>query len=95
MTKSGTIIMVIHVDNFLIAGSSHGACEPFKTQLCTLWSISDLGDATFCVGIGISCNWNGHTISLSQTALLNKILSTFSQSNTYPISTSMDHTLQL
>ena len=53
-TKLDTIVTAIHIDDFLIAGSSPETCASFKFQLKTLWSISDLGDATFCIGITIS-----------------------------------------
>jgi hypothetical protein len=94
-TKSGTIVTAIHVDDFLIAGSSPETCASFKSQLKTLWSISDLGDATFCVGIAISRDRDARTISISQTALIDRIVSTFGQSDMHPISTPMDHTVQL
>ena len=94
-SKSGTILTAIHVDDFLIAGSSPEVCATFKAQLKTLWSISNLGDATFCVGIAISRDRAACTVSLSQTALIDRVVSTFGQAEAYPISTPMDSNVQL
>ena len=94
-TKLGTIVTAIHIDDFLIAGSSPETCASFKSQLKTLWSISNLGDATFCVGIATSRDCTTRTISISQTTLINLIISTFGQSDMHLISMPMDHAIQL
>jgi hypothetical protein len=52
--NNNIILAAVHVDNFLIAGSSTDEINSFKYELRDLWSISDLGEATFCVGITIS-----------------------------------------
>lgn len=86
-TADGVIITCIYVDDFIIAGSSPALCKAFKSQVHGLWNISDLGDASFSIGIAISCSCADHTISLSRTALIDHIVTTFGQSATYSIST--------
>ena len=83
------------MDNFLLASSSKEENECLKAQMRTKWTLSDLREAHFCVGIAITYNRNGHTISLSQTALIDKIINQFGQADTNPVSTLMDPGLKL
>lgn len=85
--KKGMLLVAIHIDDFLIASSSATETASFKSQLCILWSILDLGEASFCVGIAISHH--------SQTDLIDLIISTFGQSSAHPMSTPRDDALKL
>jgi len=60
-----------------------------------IWTISVLGEARFCVGIAIFCNKEAQTISLSQTALIDRIITQFGQQDAYPTKTPMDPGLKL
>jgi hypothetical protein len=54
-TDTGTIISAVHVDDFFLSvATSKAENESFKTQMKSLWTISDLGEAKHCVGIAIS-----------------------------------------
>jgi len=86
----GTVLSAVHVDNFLIVSSSPEASQSFKEELKSLWTISDLGEARFCVGIAISRDRANHLVSISQTALIDCIIQQFGQADTDPISTPMD-----
>lgn len=44
----------------------------------------DAGDAHFCVGIAISSDCHAHTVSLSQTALIDCIVVWFRLTDAYP-----------
>jgi len=90
VTPLGTVLSAIHVDNFLIVSSLPEASQLFKEELKSLWTISDLGEARFCVGIAISHDRANHLISLSQTALIDCIIQQFGQTDADPISTPMD-----
>ncbi|KAJ7269199.1 hypothetical protein C8J57DRAFT_1509404 [Mycena rebaudengoi] len=46
---------------------------------------SDLGDVRFCLGIGIVRDPERRTISLSQTALIDRIIAQFHQSDADPV----------
>lgn len=87
--------MAIHVDDLFTIGSSKAAIIDFKAQLRTKWTVSDLGAAHFCLGIALECDHTTCTISLSQTALINKIVKQFGLSNAIPISTPMEPGLHL
>ena len=69
--------------------------ELFKAQMKGVWKISDLGGVKFCVGIAIAQDRENHTISLSQTALIDRIITQFRQQDTYPNKTPMDPGLKL
>lgn len=89
--KDGTILTRVHVDDYIITGSSDLGISKFKDELHQHWTISDLSEMKFCLGITVTCNKNDKTISLSQTALIDQILDTFSMQDCYPVTTPMDH----
>jgi hypothetical protein len=76
-TDDSIIITSIHIDDFLAGTSTDDAAAKFKADLATLWEISDLGEAQFCVGITIEHDLANHYIYLSQTALIDRILIQF------------------
>lgn len=59
------------------------------------WIISDLGEPKFCIGIAISRNRELKTVSLSQMALIDKIVHQFGQEESYPVSVPFDPGLKL
>jgi hypothetical protein len=91
----GTIMCAIHVDDFLNVGSSTAALSRFKDQLRTEWEIADLGEATFCVGIAINRDRAKRTISLSQTALIDRLVSQFGLQDAHPVTAPMEAGLRL
>ena len=94
-TTTGTIISAVHVNDFLSVATSKAENESFKMQMKSLWTISDLREAKLCVGIAISRNVPKRTVSLSQKALIDKIIQQFGQSDSHTVSTPMDPGLKL
>ena len=90
ISSLGVVLSAVHVDDFLIVSSMPDASLAFKEELKSLWTISDLGEVRFCIGIAISRNRVDRTISISQTALIDRVVQQFGQSNADPISTPMD-----
>jgi hypothetical protein len=86
----GIVLSAVHVDDFLIVSSTSDASRAFKNELKSLWTISDLGEARFCIGIGISRDRPNRTVSISQTALIDRVVQQFGQADADPISTPMD-----
>src|SRR5277367_6557451 len=82
-------------DDFLSIASSKTENELFKTQMKSLWTISDLGEAKHCVGIAISRNREDRTVHLSQKSLIDKVIQQFGQQDSHPVSTPMDPGLKL
>ena len=85
----------VHVDDFLSIADQLSANERFKSQMQEIWKILSSGEARYCVGIGITRDCEKHTVSLSQTALIDKIIRQFGQQDSYPINSPMDPGLKL
>jgi hypothetical protein len=90
-----TNLVAIHVDDMVAAASTRAANEFFKTQLHSKWDISDLGDVQFCLGIGIVRDPDRRTITLSQTALIDRLVTQFFQTDAHPVTTPMETSLCL
>ena len=58
------------------------------------WPFPD-EEAHFCVGIAISHDKEARTVSLSQTALIHRVVTQFGQQDAYPMKTPMDPGLKL
>jgi hypothetical protein len=93
--EQGIVIAVVHVDDFLSVADSEEENARFEAQMKTRWVTSSLGEPKFCIGIAIKRNRADRTVSLSQTALIDKIITQFGQSEAHPISTPMDPGLKL
>src|ERR1700678_2696685 len=69
----GCIITAVHVDDFLSIASHSSENAHFKAQMGTIWTISDLGEPKFCVGIGIQQDLSTRMVYLSQVALIDRV----------------------
>jgi hypothetical protein len=94
-TDAGILLVAVHVDDFLTVGSTKGAINVFKDELRTKWTISDLGEARFCLGIALDRDHSTRTIRLSQTALIDRIIHQFGLKDAVPVSTPMESGLHL
>ena len=94
-SSTGTIIFAVHVDDIITAASSAEENKLFKAELRSKWEISDLGAAKFALGIAISRDLKSCTITLSQTALIDRVVEDFGQRDAHPVSTPMVAGLQL
>ena len=94
-TSTGTTIFAVHVDNIIAVSSSTAENDSFKAQLKSHWDISDLGAAKFALGIAIAHDHPTHTIRLSQTALIDRIVEQFGQTDAHPVDTPMVLGLQI
>ena len=92
---SGIVIAGVHVDDFLSVANPPQENTAFKSQMKGIWTISDLGEVRFCVGIAVARDREARTISLSQTALIDRVITQFGQQDAYPAKTPMDPGLKL
>ena len=88
-STEGTIIFAVHVDDIISIASSVAENDRFKAELNSKWKISDLGPVKFALGIAVARDRANHTISLSQTALIDRIVSEFGQRDAHPVDTPM------
>lgn len=92
---TGIVISAVHVDDFLSISSSLAANEEFKGEMKKIWTISDLGEVKHIVGIAVSRDRIARTVSLSQTALIDRIIAQFGQADAHPAAVPMDPGLKL
>ena len=94
-SPTGTIIFSLHVDDIFSAASSPDETASFKALLESQWEIADLGPAKFALRIAISRDTSSHTISLSQTTYIDRLLERFNLTDANPADTPMVAGLQL
>ncbi len=94
-STTGTTIFALHVDNIIVASSSADETERFKAELRSQWEIADLGPAKFALGIGITRDLANKSISISQTAFIDRILEQFNMSDAHPVDIPMVVSAQL
>jgi hypothetical protein len=94
-SELGTIIFAVHVDDIISIASNAAENDRFKADLRSKWKISDLGEAKFALSIAISRDRPHRTISLSQSAFIECIVSDFGQTDAHPVDTPMVTGLQL
>lgn len=93
--ETGILIAAVHVNNFLSITSQLSENEHFKSQMKEIWKILSSGEAKYCVGIGITRNYQEHTVHLFQTALIDKVVCQFGQQDSHPANSPMDPGLKL
>ncbi len=76
---SGSMItfLVLYVDDILLIGNDLGMLTSVKTWLSSTFSMKDLGEATYILGIRIYRDRPKRVIGLSQSLYLQKVLKRF------------------
>ena len=78
------IILVLYVDDILLASSDVGLLHETKRFLSSKFDMKDLGDASSVLGIQIYRDRPRGILRLSQKAYIDKVLSRFGMSNCAP-----------
>jgi len=94
-SPTGTIIFSLHVDDIFSAASSPNETAAFKAFLELQWEVTNLRPAKFALGIAMARDIPSHTISLSQTAFIERLLEHFNLKDAHPSDTPMVAGLQL
>jgi len=84
-SATGTTIFALHVDDIIVTSSSADETTRFKEELRSKWEIADLGPAKFALGIAITRDLDNKSISISQTAFIDRILDRFNMSDAHPV----------
>jgi hypothetical protein len=74
VSGSTVIFLVLYVDDILLIGNDSPMMEPVKFSLRKSFSMKDLGEATYILGIKIYRDRSKRLIGLSQNAYIDKIL---------------------
>ncbi len=88
-SPTSMVIFSIHIDDIFSATSSTAKNNWFTALLKSKWDISELGPAKFALSIAFSCDQDVRTISLSQTAFIDKVMNCFNLSDAYLCNTPM------
>ncbi|RVW38125.1 Retrovirus-related Pol polyprotein from transposon TNT 1-94 [Vitis vinifera] len=81
------IILLLYVDDMLIAGSDIEKINNLKKQLSKQFAMKDLGAAKQILGMRIIRNKANGTLKLSQSEYVKKVLSRFNMNEAKPVST--------
>jgi hypothetical protein len=82
-TDAGTVMLGVHIDNFVSVGSSKGANDKFRDDLKGI-KISE-GPLDLCLGIKLKRDCDSRTISLSQPVFIQHVITTFGQIEAHPV----------
>ncbi len=72
--KSSFIILLLYVDDMLVAGANLEEINNLKKQLSSEFEMKDLGVAKQILGMRISRDKHGGTLQLSQAEYIRKVL---------------------
>ena len=86
---SGTIILLVHVDDLAIAASSPALLNWFKTSIARRYSITDLGELHHFVGIAVTRDRATRTLAITQATYVEEFLTRQRMDNCKPKDTPM------
>ncbi|KAE8675966.1 hypothetical protein F3Y22_tig00111640pilonHSYRG00200 [Hibiscus syriacus] len=81
------IILLLYVDDMVVAGSDMQEIINLKQKLSKQFAMKDLGAAKQILGMRIKRDTKSGTLMLSQTEYINKVLSRFNMQDAKPVST--------
>jgi hypothetical protein len=90
-----TVILACHVDDCTITGNSQSLLQSYKEKIKAKYSLTDLGAANWLLGIKITRDLNNQTLSLSQSAYIDSMLTRFNFSDSKPFAIPMDPSIRL
>jgi hypothetical protein len=85
--RSSYIILLLYVDDMLIAGSDMEQIDELKRELALEFEMKDLGAAGQILGMKIARNREERTLKLSQDEYIGKVLKRFNMEGAKPVST--------
>ncbi|KAK8557131.1 hypothetical protein V6N13_035235 [Hibiscus sabdariffa] len=77
---SGSIVsfLILYVDDILIIGNDIPTLQSIKTWLCSCFSMKDLGEAAYILGVKIYRDRSRRLLGLRQSTYIDKVLKRFS-----------------
>ena len=89
------LVLASHVDNCTVTGSSPKLIHSFKAEIRLHYKITDLGPISWLLGMKVARNQDARTISLSQQAYIEAILTKYNLTTCKPAPVPMDPGLKL
>ncbi len=87
--QSHRVYLLIYVDDMLIMCTCLRTLETVKRQLSKFYTVKDLGEAEFFLGVKMECSRDGGRCLLSQTSYIKSILERYGMQNAKPLSCPM------
>ena len=87
---STMMIVLIHVDDCKIVGTSIALIVRFKIEIAKYVAITDLGELHWILGIEVKRIWENHTIHLSQRSYIESMLRQYGLEDLKPVSLPME-----
>lgn len=87
--STGTIILLVHVDDLAIAASSPALLDWFKMNIARRYSITDLGELHHFVGIAVTRDRAARTLTITQATYVEEFLARHRMVNSKPKDTPM------
>ncbi|KAD4386078.1 hypothetical protein E3N88_26248 [Mikania micrantha] len=84
MSGSNFAILVLYVDDILLASNSLDMLHESKRLLSSNFDMKDLGEASYVIGIEIHRNRASGTLGLSQKAYINRVLTRYNMQHCSP-----------
>ena len=92
---STLIIVLVHIDDCTITGTSITLIHRFKIEIAKYVSITDLGELHWILGMEVKHIRENHTIYLSQKSYIESMLRRYSFEDLKPVSLPMETSIQL
>jgi hypothetical protein len=89
------IILLLYVDDMLLAGSSTARIEDLKRQMSKEFDMKDLGEAKQILGMRIIRDRSAGTLMLTQERYIEKVLERFNHSSAKPTETPLGNHFKL
>eukprot|EP00253_Pinus_taeda_P034030 PITA_34030 len=86
LKKSFYIILLLYVDDMLVAGSNMQEINVLKRKLANSFAMKDLGAAKQILGMRITRDRKNRKLTLSQSEYIEKVLKRFNMHNAKPVS---------
>lgn len=88
VSRCGNLLLVVlYVDDLIIAGSNRAMMDAFKKAISTRFSMKDLGALKWILGVEVRRNRQLRTIEISQAAYIDKVLERFGMEHSNPVGT--------
>jgi hypothetical protein len=95
VTRSTVVFLVLYVDDILLIKNDIPMMEAAKSSLRKSFSMKDLGEAVYILGIKIYRDRSKRLIGLSQDAYIDKILNRFNMQDSKKSFLSISHSITL
>src|SRR6266404_7700669 len=77
-------MLAVHVDDWILTGSSKQLVTEFKGKINKCYALTDLGPVHWLLGIKITCNCQMRTLSMLQTSYIDSILAHYALTEAKP-----------